>query len=1209
MSLKIIYGLQQDDVTGEMYQQIGHAYQQSPEKQFICLVPNHIKFSSEVQILQAIGAADPQTTSKGIIASSRLQILSFSRLLWYFLRDDPYYQQPQLTKASQAMLLSELLDRERAHFPIFYGERRRMGFLEQLGDQLTELAQGDFSPATLDQAAEKLATQGVPRSTTAKLQELSRIYQLYQTEITSNFVTNEQLLHYLIQQVQQRDFSQYEFFISGFSEFDQQQLALIRTLLQQQATIYLTLYLPTSGERLPYYFASSWRILKQLGYDGLTDFAAADLFPAPNKRISAELQQVEDFWIASNAGQTSQSRQRLSQPNLQVWQADSLTSEVRGVVNYLRQLVALQGYRYRDFLVLAEDLNSYSATIESLFRQNDVPFFSDQQTPMANHPFVVFIRSLLALSQGNFQLTDLFVLLRTELWRPDGQSLADFRQQLDWLENYALAFGLRSYHWLNTTPWQATGPYVKQAQQPATKLTPEQAVQQAAIESLHRFYGQALQQWRTTVAQVTDSADFASELFHFLKKIGVIQQLQQWEQDAVEHADLILAQRPKQTYQAFIALLDDYVQVWGTTPFDLNLFTDLLNAGFNNTEFAQIPATLDAVLVSKLGMVQTQTHRITIILGATRQNLPALSQGQQLIDDQERSLLNRLYSEPGDPQLRQASVESSADLPLRYGNIFFSSSQRLIFTYPAFNDQQGAQELSPYVIRLQDHFQLGDPAYLTDHPQLEPQRSQPALSYAASRAGVIGPLLLLAREAQTKKQPLPADWQAIADLLLTGEASSFYRRLWQSLTYHNVATDLSPENVALIYGDHLFSSVSQLESYYTNPYEFFLKYGLRLRPRQQFALNSADTGTYFHDYLDHFLKAVATIGQPLDQLSKADLLTITKQIQQTLANDPAYQLLNGPGQMHYFAKRLAQTSAFMANVIQKQAAHSFLYPAKTEIQFGQIEGDGQLPALEFTLPGKQKLSVRGKIDRLDVGQWGSDWYYQIIDYKSGLKKFDYTRVYYGLSLQLLTYLQSIQNNRQVLALPAATSLGAFYLHLSEQKMAYKSGLDDPNKLLLQILDDHRYNGILLENTESQAKDQTPEGHQNNQDFLAALDPASQNKKSSLYPRGYSKKNGYSVTAGNSFPRPQLPELLAYNRFLLQQAATEIFSGALRIAPYRIGADETGLQYSDFKAIMMFDAMLPENRYRQLLTIDKTDFLAKLAEFTQKQAEGQAHLHD
>jgi ATP-dependent helicase/nuclease subunit B len=70
-------------------------------------------------------------------------------------------------------------------------------------------------------------------------------------------------------------------------------------------------------------------------------------------------------------------------------------------------------------------------------------------------------------------------------------------------------------------------------------------------------------------------------------------------------------------------------------------------------------------------------------------------------------------------------------------------------------------------------------------------------------------------------------------------------------------------------------------------------------------------------------------------------------------------------------------------------------------------------------------------------------------------------------------------------------------------------------------------------------------------------------------------------------------LLQHNQELLIAAANEIFSGKLRIAPYKLSDQETGLQYTDYKSIMMFDAMLPENRYHILPTLGKADVLNQL----------------
>lgn len=1183
MTMKFIVGRQQDDVSARLYQQISTDYANNQHKQFICLVPNHIKFNSEVQILSHLADAQPNLANNGIIASSRLQILSFSRLLWYFLRDDPKYQQPQLSPAAQAMFLSNFLHDHRQKLPLFFGESRRMGFLEQLGQQLNELLQGNFSVADLQEMLTKLPEQEqIPGSTLEKLNELSFIFDNYQTEVANKFMTNEQLMAYFIAQTQRRDFTNFNIYLSGFSELNQQQIQLIRNFDAQGATVYLTLYLnpalKTQDISDQYYFHGPLKMLRQFGYDNLTNIPAENWLDCSQKRTSPALQVLEDYWIDSTNGVPTDAQMDSGmKQDVQIWQADSLTSEVRGVANYIRELVALQNYRYRDFLVLADNLPDYTATISALFKQNEIPFFSDQQTPMANHPFVVFIKSLLSITQNPLGREDLFVLLRTELLVPADMNLADFRQQLDWLENYALAFGIRGTTWLKTKPWTVDGPYVRREADHKQQLPEAQAQKMAAIENMHQFIATVFGQWQTAVKKVVTAKDFASCLYDFLNDNQIMTNLQQWEKEAIAQNDLALAQQPRQTYQAFIGLLDDYVTIWGEQTFDLPVFIDLLNAGFNNTEFAQIPATLDAVLVSKAGMVQEQNHKITIILGATRDNLPAQTKTNQLIDDQERRLINQYLVTANKPQqLGEATNEQSIEQPLRYGLIFFSSQQRLIFTYPRHSDGHAEYQLSPYVARIQQQFKLPT-TVLSDYPHSESR----ILDFAASKRSVIGPLLLLSRQMKTQNLPLPAAWQWVQQLLRDTGNHDFFKSLLDSLDYHNQPQNLTPANVQKLYGQHLFSSVSQLENFYMNPYDYFLKYGLKLRPRAEYTVDSANTGTFFHDYLDHFVKLLTERQLKPEDLTQAQLDALDQEISQTLLGKTDYQILNGPGQMHYYRRRLSKTSAFMTNVLVDQAAHSFLRPLMTEVQFGIIDGNKGLPGLEFKLGDDKQLSVRGKIDRIDVGTAAETNYYQVIDYKSGDKKFDFTRAYHGLSLQLLTYLQTVANNQNLLDLSQAEPVGAFYIHIADTPLKYADNLN----VRQEILKDHRYKGLLIEQPQA--------------DYLANLDPQAQDSSSLLYPVKYTKSAGYKLSSANSgVTAEELQLLLQHNQELLVAAAQEIFSGKLRIAPYKLSDQETGLQYTDYKSIMMFDAMLPENRYRILPTLAKTDVLAQL-----KPAEG------
>lgn len=68
--------------------------------------------------------------------------------------------------------------------------------------------------------------------------------------------------------------------------------------------------------------------------------------------------------------------------------------------------------------------------------------------------------------------------------------------------------------------------------------------------------------------------------------------------------------------------------------------------------------------------------------------------------------------------------------------------------------------------------------------------------------------------------------------------------------------------------------------------------------------------------------------------------------------------------------------------------------------------------MEFSLPNGVKMEVVGRIDRVDKAEDENGTFLRIIDYKSSSKALDLTEVYYGLALQMLTYLDVVTSNAQ-----------------------------------------------------------------------------------------------------------------------------------------------------------------------------------------------------
>ena len=76
-------------------------------------------------------------------------------------------------------------------------------------------------------------------------------------------------------------------------------------------------------------------------------------------------------------------------------------------------------------------------------------------------------------------------------------------------------------------------------------------------------------------------------------------------------------------------------------------------------------------------------------------------------------------------------------------------------------------------------------------------------------------------------------------------------------------------------------------------------------------------------------------------------------------------------------------------------------PDGYEVSFAVVEN---LEAVIFALTEKEKMRLKGRIDRIDTCEKEDAVYVKVIDYKSGNTEFDMVALYYGLQLQLVVYL-------------------------------------------------------------------------------------------------------------------------------------------------------------------------------------------------------------
>ena len=124
-------------------------------------------------------------------------------------------------------------------------------------------------------------------------------------------------------------------------------------------------------------------------------------------------------------------------------------------------------------------------------------------------------------------------------------------------------------------------------------------------------------------------------------------------------------------------------------------------------------------------------------------------------------------------------------------------------------------------------------------------------------------------------------------------------------------------------------------------------------------------------------------------------------------------------------------------------------------------GTGSLPPMEFSLPNGVKMEVVGRIDRVDKAEDENGTFLRIIDYKSSSKALDLTEVYYGLALQMLTYLDVVIKCAYVDEKGGTASpAGVLYFHIHNPIVEVKGDASEA-EIEKEILKKFKMKGLVL----------------------------------------------------------------------------------------------------------------------------------------------------
>jgi ATP-dependent helicase/nuclease subunit B len=1069
----------------------------------IFLAPKQATFQLERQLL----------ADDSLHGYTRLQIFSFERLAQFVFEKLNVAPPELLDDEGRVMILRALLMRRERELKLFSKSARRPGFALQLSQLLGELQRHQFTPAKLRALAQR---ENLPRELRDKLHDLALLHETYANWLAGHDLQDAKRLLDFATGALRNEFKNnnsklkiQNLFLDGFAEMTPQELDLLAAIIPFCENATLAFCLDESGAKENSWL-SIWNVVGQSFQQCRQRIANL-----PDAKIEIE-------WLKRDSGKTRFAKNPALQHLEQSWSQPTQNSEfktqnsiravscanpeaeavfaAREILKFVRE--KNQPDRFRDCAVLVRDLEKYHKPLAREFRRYGIPFFLDRRESVAHHPLAELTRSALRTTIFDWRQNDLFAALKSGFCSAG-------ENEIDRLENAALEFGWRGKKWLAPLPDEN-------------------------FERLRQKILPPFEIFSTQLAKLKfqpDGRQLAGIFRELWDDLNVERQLQAWTDDSQTDSTIQRFDNSRNIHSAVFEQMNSWLenleQAFPREQLSLRDWLPILEAGLANLTVGVIPPALDQVLIGAIDRARNPDLKLALVLGVNETIFPATLIAQTILTDADRDELQA----PLGPDLRdQISRERF------YGYIACTrASEKLVVTFSRQDAGGKILNPSPFIAHLQNIF-----------PALEIEGFQNEIKPSdAEHANEIAPLIFETQNPESKNR----NWQELLQFPVLADLQKIFHLLREP----NPEENLSPALAEKLYGSTLRTSVSRLEEFAACPFRFFIRSGLRADERKVFELDARERGSFQHDVLKNFHEQLMAEGKRWRDITPADARERVGKIAAGLTENYRDGLLRDTAESRFAALALAESlQDFVAVIVAWLRGQNEFDPSAAELEFDN-QPDARAPAWEIDLGGGHKLSLHGRIDRVDL--WrdknSDDALALVLDYKSSGKKLDKVLVEHGVQLQLLAYLNVLRhwkNPQAIFGVNRLIPAGVFYVNLRGE---YKSG--GSREEILADADEARRKacrhtgrfdaGVLDKLDRVQAKDQ----------FSYQL-----KKDGSLY-----------ANSTEAMTRAEFEKLLDGVEIQLREMGKRIFEGAAKVDPYRKGK-QTPCEFCDYQAACRID---------------------------------------
>ncbi|HAC02917.1 MAG TPA: helicase-exonuclease AddAB subunit AddB [Eubacterium sp.] len=565
----------------------------------------------------------------------------------------------------------------------------------------------------------------------------------------------------------------------------------------------------------------------------------------------------------------------------------------------------------------------------------------------------------------------------------------------------------------------------------------------------------------------------------------------------------------RQIYKKIMELFDKIVHLLGSEKVSVKEYNRIMASGFDEIKIGLIPPTKDCVVIGDIERTRLDNIKAMFFIGVNDGYVPKKSDSRSVLSETDRQKLKEMEVS------LSMSVREKAFVQRFYLYLIMTkTSGRLYITY-AYNSMDMKAILPSYIVRMLKKMFPG----------------MNVLSYDDT-----------AKEHSYIKIPkTELEW-----------------------TDENLAKILADGVALKLYGKELTGSVTSFEQFASCQYAYFCRYGLDLSEREEYRFAVNDFGTILHAVIEDVSKNIKRNKKSFVLLSDEERRSLVSESIHAVADNYGNTILKSTSRNEYLIKRMEDLADKTLWAIGKQLADGLFTPDTFE--------KGFLTRIE-DLPHDVSFFMQGKIDRIDICEDDENVYVKVVDYKTGHADFDLFKTYYGLKIQLFTYMrEAIAYQKKKHEGKNVIPAGLLYYNIDNPIVETKQTDDSAIEELIRK--ELRMKGVVNSNKNIISKLDSTEGTSLN------------------IPVTVGKSGNIDASKSKVLTTE---ELLAVGRYVDKEnldKATKILDGSIHINPYEKG-NENSCAYCPYNSVCGFSEDMPGVKFRRLEYMSPDDIWAQI----------------